>query len=78
MNKKKQNKKEEWEWFDDCAICQATKNGKTNNAEDLMKAFKETEKHGAIVGGDFFIKIHLKWQCGLPAKMICIMMLWMH
>ena len=40
------NKKDEWEDFDDCAICQAMKNGTANNAEGLMKAFQEAEKNG--------------------------------
>ena len=44
--KKDKNKKDEWEGFDDCAICQAMKNGKANNAEDLMQAFREAEKSG--------------------------------
>ena len=47
MKKQKtKNKKDEWEGFDDCAICQAMKNGKANNIEDLMKAFQEAEKNG--------------------------------
>ena len=45
-NGKDKNKKDEWEDCDDCAICQAMKNGKANNVEDLMKAFQETEKSG--------------------------------
>lgn len=43
---KNKNKKDEWEGFDDCPICQVMKNGKANNAEDLMKAFQEAEKNG--------------------------------
>ena len=57
MKNKKKNKKikkDEWEGCDDCAICQAMENGKVDNMEDLMKAFKEAEKSGAVVGGDFF------------------------
>lgn len=44
--KKVKNKKNEWEACDDCAICQAMKNGKANNIQDLMKAFQEAEKNG--------------------------------
>ncbi len=44
--KEKKNKKDEWEGFDDCAICQAMKNGIANTAEGLMKAFQEAEKNG--------------------------------
>ncbi|OGI87827.1 hypothetical protein A2906_02235 [Candidatus Nomurabacteria bacterium RIFCSPLOWO2_01_FULL_37_25] len=43
---KNKNRKDEWEGFDDCAICQAMKNGTANNAKDLMKAFQEAEKSG--------------------------------
>ncbi|KKQ06635.1 MAG: hypothetical protein US18_C0035G0004 [Parcubacteria group bacterium GW2011_GWB1_36_5] len=43
---KNKNTKDDWEGFDDCAICQAMKNGKADNAEDLMKAFQEAEKSG--------------------------------
>ena len=41
---KDKNNKDEWKGFDDCAICQAMKNGKANNMEDLMKAFQRAEK----------------------------------
>ncbi len=40
------NKKDEWEGFDDCPICQAMKNGKADNAEGLMKAFQEAKEKG--------------------------------
>ncbi|MCX6752647.1 MAG: hypothetical protein NTZ87_04100 [Candidatus Nomurabacteria bacterium] len=46
MRKEKNNKKDDWEGFDDCPICQAMKNGKASNVEDLMKAFQEAEKSG--------------------------------
>ncbi|MBI3306025.1 hypothetical protein HYZ82_02725 [Candidatus Nomurabacteria bacterium] len=45
-NKKGKTKKDEWEDCDDCAICQAMKNGTANNLEGLMKAFQEAEKSG--------------------------------
>ena len=44
------NKKDEWEDCDDCAICKAMKNGEADSMEGLMKAFKEAEKNGGIVG----------------------------
>lgn len=47
--------KDEFEFFDDCPICQAMKAGK-NSMEDLEKAFREAEKKGAVVGGDMFEK----------------------
>ena len=48
MNK---NKKDEWEGFDDCPICQAMKNGEANSTEGLTKAFKKAEEQGiGIVG----------------------------
>lgn len=48
--KKEKNKNDEWEGFDDCAICRAMKNGEANDMEGLMKAFKEAEKKGGVVG----------------------------
>jgi len=45
MNSNK-NKKDEWEDCDDCAICQAMKNGTANNMEGLIKAFEEAENDG--------------------------------
>lgn len=47
---KNKNKKDEWEGFDDCLICQAMKNGEASNMDGLMKAFKEAEKKGGVVG----------------------------
>lgn len=47
---KKKNKKDEWEGFDDCPVCQAMKNGEANNLEGLMKAFQEAEKESGVVG----------------------------
>lgn len=44
------NKKNEWEGFDDCPVCRAMKNGEANSLEGLMKAFKEAEKMGGVVG----------------------------
>ena len=50
---KQKNKKDEFEFFDDCPICQAMKAGK-NSMKDLKKAFREAEKKGAVVGGTLF------------------------
>jgi len=44
--KKDKNKKDEWEGFDDCAVCQVMKSGEADNTEGLMKAFREAEKSG--------------------------------
>lgn len=41
------------EFFDDCPICQAIKEGKTSLSH-LKKAFQEAKKKGAIVGGRLF------------------------
>lgn len=50
MNKRK-NKKDEGENCDDCAICQAMKNGEADTMDGLMKAFQEVEKSGQGVVG---------------------------
>ncbi len=47
-------KKEEFELFDDCPICQAMKEGKAGTREELKKAFKKAKEKGAIVGGEMF------------------------
>jgi len=39
------------EWFDDCPICQAMKNG-CDSLEELKTAFQEAKNKGAVVGGD--------------------------
>lgn len=39
--KKNSKKKDEWEGFDYCKICQAMKNGKANTKAGLLKAFAE-------------------------------------
>lgn len=51
-------KKEEWEGFDDCPICQAMKKGRAGTVEELKEAFLETEMKGGVVGfsKDFFKK----------------------
>ncbi|MBU0999217.1 hypothetical protein KKG24_02820 [Patescibacteria group bacterium] len=55
--KKNNNKNDEWEDCDDCAICRAMKNGEANDMEGLMKVFQEAEKEGGIVGfGDIHDK----------------------
>ncbi|MDD5720913.1 MAG: hypothetical protein PHT16_00470 [Candidatus Pacebacteria bacterium] len=43
---KNNNKKDDWEDCDDCAVCRAMKNGEANDMEGLMKAFAEAEKDG--------------------------------
>lgn len=52
MKQKNVNRKE-FEFFDDCPICQAMKAG-NNSMEDLEKAFRKAEKKGAVVGGEMF------------------------
>jgi|GEM_PF-1776009 len=56
--KPKKKKKEDREFFDDCAICQAMKNGKANTLEDLKRAFELAEEQGTgkIVDRNFFNK----------------------
>lgn len=51
--KKKINPQKQEEFFDDCPICQALKEGKTS-FEDLKGAFKKAKNQGAIVGGSLF------------------------
>ena len=38
---KKKNKKTDWEFFDDCEICKAMKEGKASTHEDLMEVFRK-------------------------------------
>jgi len=47
------NVKEEQEYFDDCPICQAMKEGRTSY-EELKEAFREAKEKGHIVGGEMF------------------------
>ena len=54
------NKKDEWEGFDDCAICQAMKNGEASNMEGLMKAFEEAREKGGVVGFGDLTKNNIK------------------
>ena len=58
MKRDKKNKKDEWEGFDDCAICRAMKEGKAGTMEELKEAFLEAEMQGGVVGvsKDFFKK----------------------
>lgn len=35
-----------WEYFDDCPICQAMKNGTADTLEGLTEAFREAERQG--------------------------------
>ena len=51
MPKNQSHKKEDPEFFDDCPICQATKEGKTS-VEDLKEAFCKAKEQGAVVGDD--------------------------
>jgi tetratricopeptide (TPR) repeat protein len=48
-SKKNLKKKEEWESFDDCAICQAMKSGATNTKNDLEKAFDEQDFKSSVM-----------------------------
>ena len=41
---KKSKKAEEWEFFDDCSICRAMKEGRASTEEGLKNAFKEAAK----------------------------------
>ncbi|MBU2037315.1 hypothetical protein KJ866_03925 [Patescibacteria group bacterium] len=52
MSKKKVN----FEFFDDCPICQAMKEGKAGTSEELKEAFQKAKEKGAIVGGEMFEK----------------------
>lgn len=47
------NVKEEQEFFDDCPICQAMKEGKTSH-EELEEAFRQAKEQGHTVGGEMF------------------------
>ncbi len=48
----------QWEYFDDCEICQAMKmadkEGHNLSEHDLLAAFKKAKDNGAFVGGEFF------------------------
>ena len=45
--------KEEQEFFDDCPICRAMKEGR-DSLEELKDAFREAKEQGHIVGGEMF------------------------
>lgn len=49
---------EEWEYEDNCPLCQllkrADEEGKTPTMEETKKAFLKAKKQGAIVGGEWF------------------------
>jgi len=47
-------KKDNFELFNDCPICQAMKKGKTGTTEELKEAFQKAKAKGAIVGGEMF------------------------
>ncbi len=47
-------KKDDFELFDDCPICQAMKEGKDGTPEELKEAFQKAKEKGAIVGGKMF------------------------
>lgn len=53
--KKKVKSTNQEEFFDDCPICQAIKEGKTSIA-DLEEAFEKAKAQGAIVDGPLFDK----------------------
>jgi len=50
--------KEEFEFFDDCPVCQAMKKAKEEgrelSEEELFKAFQQSKEQGNIVGGQWF------------------------
>ena len=50
MKKAKNNKKENFDDCDDCPICKLMKEGRGGNMEELINAFAEAEKMGAVVG----------------------------
>lgn len=45
---------DEPEFFDDCPICQAMKEGKAGTEEELKEAFRKAKEKGAVVGGTWF------------------------
>ena len=47
-------KKEDFDFFDDCPICQAMKEGKAGTLEELKAAFQKAKEKGAMVGGEIF------------------------
>lgn len=50
-------KKENFDFFDGCSICQAMKEGKAGTLEELKDAFQKAKERGAVVGGEMFEKI---------------------
>jgi hypothetical protein len=55
---KKKKEDDEWEPFDDCAVCQAMafakREGREPTMEELTAAFKKAKESGAVVGGSLF------------------------
>jgi len=47
-------KKDNFELFNDCPICQAMKKGKTGTLEGLKESFRKAREKGAMVGGEMF------------------------
>ncbi len=47
--RKRGDKKAEWEIFDDCAICQAMKNGQANTCDGLSRAFAEQNLKNSVM-----------------------------
>lgn len=45
--------KEDSEYFDDCPVCQAMKEGKTS-FKQLKEVFQKAKEQGAVVGGEWF------------------------
>lgn len=50
------HQEEDFEYFDDCPICQAMKAGKANTLEELKQAFQKAKEQGSYVGGEWFDK----------------------
>ena len=52
---KSKNRSGEWEFFDDCPVCQAEKRaqaaGRNATMMELKEAFRKAKDQGAIVGG---------------------------
>lgn len=42
-------KKDDFEFFDNCPICQAMKQGKASAEEEIKEAFRKAKEQGGIV-----------------------------
>lgn len=47
-------KKDNFEFFDNCPICQAMKQGKASTEEEIKEAFQKAKEQGGIVFGKMF------------------------